>query len=153
MPIDTFATMTELGYARKEGIPAPDFVLTSPFGDMAIEATSANPPHRVAVNMPTDKAGFIEYLHNYVPIKLAKALNRKLRHQPPYWSKPELRDIPFVLAVQDFHRAGSMRMVVSAATDFVFCVRHWPGENGIRVERLAEHRYDGLVEPSSFFTY
>ena len=148
-----FAAMTELGYARVGDVQAPDFVLNSPFGSLAVEATTSNPPHRVAVPMPEDREGFIDYLHNYIPIKLARALNRKLRHDPPYWNRREVRDIPFVLAVQDFHRAGAMRMVVPAATEFVFGVRHWPMDGGIRVERLAEHRYDGLVEPSGFFNF
>ena len=149
-----FAVMTELGYARSGEGAVPDFILTRPYGGLAIEATTANPAARAGVAIPTSREGFIDYLHNYIPIKLARALNRKLRRDPPYWNAPELQDMPFVLALQDFHAPGAMRMIVTAATELVFGVRHWPEEGGgIRVERIVDHRYDGLVEPSGFFNF
>lgn len=147
-----FATMTELGYARVGDQAVPDFVLGSPFGSLAMEAVTANPPVNVAVPTPANEAEFFDYLHNYIPIKLARALTRKLRRDPPYWQIPEVRDLPFVLAIQDFHAPGVMRMIVPAATEYAFGVRHWRENDGVRIERLVDHRYDGLIEPSGFFS-
>lgn len=149
-----FAVMTELGFARNGEGAVPDFILTSLYGDIAIEATTANRAVRAAPAMPTSKDAFLEYLHNYIPIKLARALNRKLRREPPYWNAPDIQNTPFVLALQDFHAPGAMRMIVPAATEFVFGVRHSAQEGGeTRIERLVEHRYEALVEPSGFFGF
>jgi hypothetical protein len=120
-------------------------------GQIGVEATTVNPPDNGAVPEPQDRAEFIAYLENYVPIKIARALKRKLFRQNPYWEIPELRGIPFILAVQDFHGPGSMRMIVSATTEYVFGVRHSLKDGQTQVERLVEHRFDGMRETSGFF--
>lgn len=146
-----FAAMTELGYARVPDIQVPDFVLRSAFGELAIEAVTCNPPRRVGVPMPHDVDGMLEYQRNYIPIKLGRALTRKLRRDPPYWREQAIRDMPFVLAIQDFHAPGAMRHIVIAATEYAFGVRHEMRDGVREITRIVEHHYDGLAEPSGFF--
>lgn len=148
-----YATFTELGFAREKAFQVPDFVLTGPRGVFAVEATTANPPQGAAVQPPQGAAELLAYMENYVPIKLARALKRKLNKAQAYWEIPELQGVPFVLAVQDFHAAGSMRMVAPAATEYVFGVRHSMVEGSRKIEPIAEHRYGAAVEPSGFFTF
>lgn len=148
-----FAAMTELGYGRAVDVQVPDFVLKSAFGELAIEAVTCNPPRNVGVPMPQDVDGMLDYQRNYIPIKLGRALTRKLRREPPYWQGLAVQDMPFVLAVQDFHAPGAMRHIVIAATEYVFGVRHERQNGVLRVERIADHRYDGLTEPSGLFTF
>jgi hypothetical protein len=119
-----FATFTELGYARVPDLAVPDFLFDSPFGRVGVEATSASPPTVGDVKPPSDKAEFIAYIENYVPIKLARVLQRKLEKKKPYWDAVEMKDVPFIIAVQDFHSPGAMRMITSAMTEYVFGVRH-----------------------------
>jgi hypothetical protein len=148
-----FATFTELGYAARKDIAVPDLVLESPFGRLGIEATTINPTVGGTIRPPKRRPELAAYLENYVPIKLATALKRKLNHQPAYWGLPHMREIPFVLAVQDFHSLGSMRMIVPALTEYLFGFRHRL-ENGVRqIERISEHRYENLVEISGFFMF
>jgi len=76
-----FATCTELGYAHEEGVAVPDLLLAGPRGRIAIEATTANPPQVGAVPQPKSDDEIRAYLENYVQIKLARALTRKLYHK------------------------------------------------------------------------
>lgn len=148
-----FATFNELGYARNAAVAVPDFVLTGMPGRLAIEATTANPPGGGAPPPPnpTTPDEFTAYLQDYVPIKIARALKRKLNKTPPYWDTEELRETPFLLAVQDFHGPGSMRMVVPATTEYVFGVRHSLVDGRRKIERVTEHRFGRSVEASGFF--
>lgn len=142
-----FATFTELGYERSEEFAVPDFLLTSPFGGFGVEATTANPP---GVEIPNDKVELQRFIENFVPIKIGRALRAKLDRKKPYWVMPQIKGQPFVLAVQDFHFASAMQMVVSAATEYVFGVRH-SLDKGLKVEWIDEHVWEGLSEKSGFF--
>lgn len=148
-----FATFNELGYGRDTTVAVPDFVLTGMLGQLAIEATTANPPGggTPAPPNPATTDEFTTYLQDYVPIKIARALRRKLNKTPPYWEAEELREIPFLLAVQDFHGPGSMRMAVPATTEYVFGVRHSLVNGKRKIERITEHRFGRSVEASGFF--
>lgn len=146
-----FATFTELGYARVPDLEVPDFQFASPFGRVGVEATSANPPTVGDVQSPSDKVAFIAYIENYVPIKLARALRRKLEKKKPYWDAAEMKDVPFIIAVQDFHSPGAMRMITSAMTEYVFGVRHSLDDDGRRIEWIDEHVWGNSREKSGFF--
>ena len=116
-----FATFVELGFARSEDFAVPDFLLSSPRGAFGLEATTVNPP---GVDRPNDEKGLMAFMENFIPIKIGRALRGKLERGTPYWELPQMKDLPFVLAVQDFHFANSMQMVTSATTEYVFGVRH-----------------------------
>jgi ribosomal protein L30 len=143
-----FATFIELGYARSEEFAVPDFLLSNPFGSFCIEATTVNPP---GVNIPNNQADLKRFIENFVPIKIGRALRAKLYRNTPYWEMPQVADQPFVLAIQDFHFANAMQMVVSAATEYVFGVRHSLDNNGLKIEWINEHEWEGLHEQSGFF--
>lgn len=146
-----FATFTELGYAHLSDVAVPDLLLSGLQGRLGVEATTVNPPNDGEIPQPRSKEDFVAYLGNYVPIKLARALKRKLNKKRAYWELPQMQGVPFVLAIQDFHGPGVMRMIVPAATEYVFGVRHSIVDGARRIERIAEHRYGATVEPSGFF--
>lgn len=146
-----FAVLVELGYARRSDSAVPDFVGAGILGMIGVEAVTANPPQTGTVPSFDTPQKFTEYLQNYIPIKLAKGLTRKLRRKPPYWAEPEMIDTPFVIGIQDFHSLGSMRMIVPAITEYVFGFRHSLVDGQQRIETIAEHRFGNLVEPSGFF--
>ena len=58
---------------------------------------------------------------------------------------------PFVIALQDFHSTGSMRMIAPAAVELMFGVRHSRRDGVLHVERIKEHRVGEVAEPSAFF--
>ena len=148
-----FATFNELGYGRDPTVARPDFLLTGFLGRLAVEAATANPPGTGATPPPnpTTPDEFTTYLYDYVPIKIARALRRKLNKKTPYWQADELRDVPFLLAIQDFHGPGSMCMVVPAATEYVFGVRHSMVDRQREIERIGEHSFGRSSEVSGFF--
>lgn len=131
-----FATLTEMGYARASTGVAPDFIMQSIMGKIGIEAVTVNAPNNGIVPRPTTKEEFIDYYQNYVQRKILRALSSKLKREVPYWNVPEMNGVPFVIAVQDFHCLGAMRMIVPTATECIFGIRH-TRENGVtRIERI-----------------
>lgn len=146
-----FATFNELGFIRVGQGPTPDFVLRGNQGSLAIEATSVNPSNAGPNAAPEDPEAFKAYLENYVPIRLSTALRSKLNHRPPYWEQESAEDIPFCIAVQDFHLQGSMRYLTPAATEYVFGVRHWIEGGERKIVRIGTHRYGKKRAQSGFF--
>ena len=61
-----FATFVELGYARAPGTAVPDFIFTSPFGSLGIEATTINPSNNRTPEMPGTKEEMAAYLENFI---------------------------------------------------------------------------------------
>jgi hypothetical protein len=146
-----FAAFSELRYAADATHHVPDFIWTSPFGKFGVEATTINAPPGKIVQLPQEAGERIRYFENYVPIKFARTMRKKLQRTPSYWGLPHMQGLPFVLAVQDFHAPRSMQHISFVLTEYLFGIRHRV-ENGTRIiERLAEHRYGDIVEPSGFF--
>lgn len=146
-----FATFTELGFVRVTEAPTPDFVLQSIGGGLAVEATSINRSDTGPTVVPADPDAFKDYLENYIPIRLSAALRKKLNHNPPYWQQPSATELPFCIAVQDFHLGGTMRFIVPAATEYVFGVRHWIEDGERKIMRIGVHRYGKKRAKSGFF--
>lgn len=149
-----YAAFTELGYAPASDEAVPDFIFSSPKGAFGVEATSANPPQRGEPrSLPANRQELRAYIENYIPIKLARRLKDKLARNPPYWQEPGMEGLPFVIAVQDFHSPGSMRLINSAMTEYVFGVRHTLRPDGVHVEWIGEHVWGNAREPSGFFHF
>ena len=146
-----FAAFTEIGFARIGELPAPDFVMISLRGGLGVEATTANPPQDAPAPQPTTRDEAVAHMENYVPIKLARALKKKLRKNPPYWTAEGMDGLPFVIALQDFHAPAAMTRIVMPATEYAFGVRHSRDENGLKVEWIDAHRVGEMSEPSGFF--
>lgn len=146
-----FAVFTELGFVGIGEGAAADFVLTSLRGDLGVEATTANPPQGEAEVPPLTPETFGDYLGEYVPIKLARALKKKLRKARPYWTEPGMADTPFALAIQDFHAPAAMTRIVPAATELAFGVRHSIRDGHRHIEWIERHAYGAATEPSGFF--
>lgn len=147
-----FAMASELGYAKDPAIAIPDLVLTGWRGQFAVEAVTVNPTQGDPAVVPDNHAGLVAYQENYIPIRLARALRRKLERDPPYWQLPEVAGMPFVLAIQDFHAPGIMRAIASALTEYAFGYRHSIRDGNHVIERIVEHRWGNAVEASDFFS-
>lgn len=146
-----FSAFVELGYAKANDEPVPDLILVGPPGRLAIEATTVNPPQGIDVPRPQSEDEIRAYLEEYVPIKLSRALTRKLYHPKRYWMTPGLEETPFIIAVQDFHAPGAMRWIQTIATEYVYGIRH-SIENGVkRIEQIEEHRFGQASVKSGFF--
>ena len=145
------ATFNELDFIRNDEVQVPDFVLASPRGSLAVEATTANPSPTSPLKADPTEAEMRSYLENYIAIKLSKALRPKLNRKPPYWEAPELKEVPFCIVVQDFHAPGSMRYIVPFATEYAFGVRHEIVDGQRVISRLKKHRHKKTTVQSGFF--
>lgn len=148
-----FAVFTELGFVQTGKGVAPDFVMNSLRGPLGVEATTANRPQGAAPPPALTPDSLSDYLQNYVPIKLARPLKKKLRKAEPYWRAPGMEGLPFAIAVQDFHAPGAMTMIVPAATEYAFGVRHSRPNGDLEIEWIEEHRHGDTVEKSGFFRF
>lgn len=144
-----FATFVELGFARHDHANVPDFVLGSNYGPMAIEATTVNPPDGFSPSLPKEAKDRDDYISNYMPIKLGRAMKAKLAKK--YWEAPHMKGVPFVLAVQDFSFRYSMTMIDAITVDYVYGYRHVIRNGLPQVEKIGEFKYKTLSEPAGFF--
>ena len=146
-----FASFTELGYASASSRGVPDFLFSGLPGALGVEATSVNPPNDGQIISPDDKEELLGFMENFIPIKLAGVLRRKLEKRNPYWDEPEMEGLPFILAVQDFSFPRAMQMITSAMTEYVFGVRHSVVDGQRTIEWIDEHVWGKNREKSGFF--
>lgn len=64
---------------------------------------------------------------------------------------PGAEEVPFIIALQDFHAPHAMSRLIMPATEYVFGVRHSIVEGKRRIERIDRHIYETWSEPSNFF--
>lgn len=162
-----WAMFRDQGY-DVEHAEAPDLKVSSPWFRFSVEATTVAPSTSGPLAdhpKPTTPAEISEFLHGYMAIKFGSALTSKLnktdaqgRH---YWEKPGFEDIPFVIAVADFHhdsdfeRLGPMTYSQGGLYAYIFGRRMGTIEkNGKLVgysEPIEQHTYNGKVVPTGFF--
>lgn len=152
-----------------EQLEAPDFRCTAPSVAFTVEATTVAPSQsgpladHPAPRTPDELQAF---LRDYMAIKFGSALTSKLGKRNAagerYWERPESRDIPFVIAVADFHAPatedgpGSMVYTQEALWTYLYGVRttHHHGADGrlvITNESVETHSYGTKTIPSGFF--
>ena len=154
-----FASLIEFGFVIDRTHPAPDFVATSLYGQVAIEAVTVNPTRNAAGEIvPPPKIETDEdqrnFLKNYMPIKFGSALFSKLNKE--YWAKEHVRGLPFALAIEDFSAPGSMVFTRSALQAYLYGYEYtWTrddtGKLIITPHRIASHEWETKKIPSGFF--
>jgi hypothetical protein len=153
-----FATLIELGFSLDATHAVPDFIGTSLFGSVAIEAVTVGPTRRGAEIVPPPPVETEEqmeaYLRDYMPIKFGSPLFSKLRKK--YWEKEQIADVPLVLAIADFSSPGSMIYTRSALEQYLYgyffdAARDQQGKTAAKATKIIEHRWGGKVVPSGFF--
>lgn len=153
-----FAALVEMGFALDRSRAAPDFIARSLLGNFAMEAVTVNPTKdkQGAIVPPphtdTDEEQ-LAFLREYMPIKFGSALYSKLVKE--YWAKEHVRDLPFVLAVEDFSAPGSMIFTRSALQVYLYGydqdVKFEDGQRVVTPRRVTTHRWLDKEIPSGFF--
>lgn len=162
-----WAALREGGYDI-EHLEAPDFKVSAPWGQFAVEATTVAPSQAgVLADHPDPKTPeeVAEFLSGYMPIKYAGSLTNKLNRVSAkgkrYWEEEGVAGLPFVLAVADFHKPaenetpGSMTMTQSAIWPYLYG-RSFHGEmvNGklkTFSNKIESHTYKEKTVESGFF--
>jgi hypothetical protein len=117
-----WAMLRESGYIVEQPKPAPDFLAHGLDGSFYVEATTANEPSAPNVaTVPTNEAELHAYVHEYLPTRFSGPLYAKL--QKRYWERKGIEEIPFSIAIQDFHGELSMTYSQSALYEYLYGVR------------------------------
>jgi hypothetical protein len=155
-----YATLIEAGCVVTRPDPAPDYLAISLRGAIAVEATTINPTvddgQIVPTPKPQTKEEIDDYVRNYLPLRFAGPLKRKLRKR--YWEYPEIAEIPLTIAIQDFHDDLSMTYSGSALQSFLYgleSVGSEAGEDSVgeNLREVASHQWQGRETESGFFNF
>ncbi len=147
------------GFTLKRDKPAPDFHADFLGDEVFIEAVTVNPSQDKArpdePSNPTPERA-IELTKDYMPIKFGSPLFSKLNREKKYWEMSHVKGKPFVLAIHDFHSAGSMTWSRIALSDYLYGKRvqlnkDEAGNLSPSIEHIEEHKWNGKTIPSGFF--
>lgn len=146
-----FASFIEAGYRVEQPNPAPDFKLSGPMGRLQVEATTVNPTiidgKATPSQRPSSRDEIDNYMANYLPIRYAGPLVAKL--QKAYWDKPGWEEIPFAIAIQDFHDTMSMTFSGDALVRYLYGVGDAMPDG--RPTRISTHTWGTKEIGSNFF--
>lgn len=154
-----FAMLEEQGHAIDRSHDRPDFIIERDGTRVAVEAVTANPSPTPEIQpydaIPPEMSQ--EELHNYrrheLAIRLGSPLYTKLKKR--YWELPHASGLPLVLAIQDFHRPGSLMMSSTSLGNYLYgSTQRWyhddDGELVISEVPLESHKAKKEI-PSGFF--
>lgn len=151
-----WATLVSLDLAVAFPQPGPDFLARGLGGAVAIEATTINPSVQdgrpVEPPRPTTPAEVANYFRNYLPIRYASALTTKLSKK--YWEHPDVQDVPFAIAVQDFHDEMAMTYSGRALPSYLYGLDLLPPEDETdkHPSPITAHDWAGKRVQSGFFS-
>lgn len=156
-----FAMFREGGFAIDRSKPRPDFLISREGITVAVEAVTASQPSNAGLQpylaLPAEQseAERAEYIKNSIPIRLGSPLYSKLKAK--YWEEPHVVGRPFVIAIEDFHQAGSLASSSSPLTRYLFGQeQQWyhdvEGKLVITEHKLDVHKNEAKEIPSGFFS-
>lgn len=150
-----FCFFREQYFSFKRNYNAPDYIIDKYNQEIAVEA--------VIVSRKTgiDSQGEISIeekhtkLKNEIPLLYGSALYDKMKRK--YWEKEHVKDIPFLIAIADFHDTRSMTWSSTALIEYLYgyTYKHTFDENGylivipVKVESYVKE--NGTEIPSGFF--
>jgi len=159
-------------YFHEEGLKidreheAPDFMLSKGDISVAVEAVIAEnkTPYLETdkLRIPSD-VDVEEETKNKLPLIYGSPLYSKLNHITKdknlhYWQYDHTKDIPFVIAIADFHDVFAMNMSTTALINYLYGSKysHYNDENGdlvVVTEKIKSHTKEstGVQIPSGFF--
>lgn len=154
-----FAMTQEVGLVADDKSAIPDFVLKGLAGKLAMEATTVNPSYtkegKLIPTPPMTTQDEVKgYMEEYMPIRFASLLLSKFNKK--YWLRENVKGLPLVFAIQDFHAPGSMSITRTALFTYLYGYKHdWKhDEKGnliIIPKKIAIHRWGTKEVPSGFF--
>ncbi|QOT76329.1 hypothetical protein [Cupriavidus basilensis] len=154
------AMFKAIGHEIDRSVDRPDFLISKNGVTAAVEAVTANPPPGKGIqpysalvkDLSPDEV--VQHFENTVPIRLGSPLFSKLKKQ--YWLLPHVAGRPLVLAIQDFHTAGSLMSSSAPLMRYLYGLGHqwWHDASGklvIEGYELVEHQLGTKKIPSGFF--
>ena len=141
-----YAAFTEMGYGFDRSHPVPDFHCHGPLGNFFVEATTLGvSPQTPELTEENSDA----YFDHYVPIRFSSALCAKLDRR--YWELPHVAGLPLMIAIQDFHKPGSMTWTAEALSEYLYGLRQSERDGKLVSERIGKHVWGKKEISSNFF--
>lgn len=154
-----FACFIEDGFEFDRRYDRPDFIINKFTDKIAVEAVTLGRKDSPAKSIHLDPDYFINLPNtikdmDQMAIKFGSCLYTKL--QKKYWELPQVKDIPLIIAIADFHEDMSMTWSSNHLISYLYGVTHTAryDENGnqiIEVHNIDFHEFDGKKIPSGFF--
>ncbi len=159
-------------YFHEEGLKinreheAPDFLLSNGEISVAVEAVIAEnktPYLQIDERRIPENVDIKENMKNRLPLIYGSPLNTKLKHKTKdkglhYWQYEHTKNIPFIIAIADFHDVFAMNMSTTALINYLYGLKHshYFNENGklvVVTEKIKSHIKEstGVEIPSGFF--
>ncbi len=140
------------GFSVDNNHPAPDFEVNFFSKKVFIEAVTVNPSqndNRPDLDAPETSEEIKHRNENFMPIKFGSSLFSKLSKK--YWEKPHVKSKPLVIAVHDYHNNTSMTWSRTALSDYLYGVRASVDNEGLTLEKIDTHTWEGKEISSGFF--
>lgn len=155
-----FAMFRESGHTIDRSHQRPDFMISRDGITAAVEAVTASPPSNAGVQqylvLPADQTPQERdaYVKHNIPVRLGSPLFTKLKAK--YWEEPHVAGKPFVIAIEDFHQAGSLATSSTPLARYLFGQeQQWyhdaDGKLVITEHPLTVHKNEVKQIPSGYF--
>lgn len=101
---------------------APDYIIEKGETKIAIEAVVISRKNKdFGPRLPKTLEEMNQLLQNEIPLMVSNAIYEKAKKE--YWDKDHVKGVPFVLAIADFHDAGSMIWTFEAFLTVLYGIR------------------------------
>lgn len=149
-----YAALEDAGLEVTQPDPAPDFLVRRASLEFGIEATTANLRRGESRPVVKNESELLRFMTQELPIRLGSPLFSKL--SADYTAAPELREIPFILALECFVSPDSMFVSESPLGSYLYGLHSTPmfddyGRLSIKNAKIREHRSGEKAIPSGFF--
>ena len=155
-----FEMFRESGHTIDRSHNRPDFLISREGTTAAVEAVTASQPSNggvrpyLAIPKGLPDSEMAQYIKHSLPIRLGSPLYTKLKAK--YWEESHVAGMPFIIAIEDFHEAGSLGNTSTPLVNYLFGQGHqWHhdanGELIITEHQLKNHKNGVKDIPSGFF--
>lgn len=154
-----FAMLQEAGYSVEQAGGIPDFCVEGLAGKICIEATTVSPSRNASGDLiqPPPSGTFEEqlaFLNEYMPTRFSGRLTDKLAKK--YWERENVKGVPLVLAIQDFHAPMSMEYTAPSLSTYLYGFQYdrpidATGIPFIAPKKIERHTWGAKVVKSAFF--
>jgi len=152
-----YAYFSEEGYKIiNTSSPFPDFCIEQNEVRVGIEAVTANPAMFSIQNIKNTQKNTDDYFHEEAIIKFAEVLTKKFHKK--YWENSDCKNLPFVIAIEDFHKNDSLIYSFNALFTYLYGIDsklNIPEKNEwtYRINNIDEHIFENKKISLNFFRY
>ena len=138
-----YAMLSEISFSF-EKTDKVDFLCQDHNGKIAIEATAINPKNH---NMSFEEYQKEAKNLDKICIKINDVLIKKLKKK--YWN--QFKNVPFVIAIQDFHYPSSSQLLVVPLMNFLYGKQIIKDKDIYKMININKHKWEYRTRSSNFY--